>query len=872
MDEGERAHRRAGRHRLRQTLRSGARAVVASFSCVQLAACAAAPSSDAPPQRAPTAIVSLPERADEPFRLTDPRTGIWADVSLVGATGARGAASGNDRIYRGATADGGDVLHRPRAHGTEDWIGLPREPEGAEVRYAIALGPGVAGLRLVARSLELLDRRGAPRLRVSPPFVVGADGVRHDATLAVEGCELDASPVAPWGRAPTRAGSDRCTVVVGWRGQPVAYPAILDPVWTTTDELGDTRQRHSATRLSDGRVIVVGGNSLIGAELFDPATATWAATGAPPYADREWAGLVRLVDGRVLLAGGDDGFDWSSSATYDPATGAWTPVADLAVGRRALTATLLADGSVLVAGGEHGSTAYGTAERFDPASDTWTAVPDMSDARSRHTASVLADGRVLVAGGYVLNGSLASAEIFDPVAGGWTPVASMASARGYHTATTLADGRVMVTGGYDGGDVATTEVFDPSSGAWVLAAPLPEARSWHTASMLPSGRVLVAGGCIDATGCSVTPSVDTFDPATLTWLATPPLLLGRIWHAQTPLLDGRVLVTGGNGGVTLSEVEIFSSLADGATCTVSGECASGACADGFCCDVACDGPCLACSAAKTGGQDGVCAPVPAGEDPDAECLDSGAAACAENGWCDGAGSCQLYASASGCAPEPCTGPADCASGFCDPDDSICCNEACTGLCEACTVAKKGGGKEGECGPIEGKSDPDDECSADPTEDDCGKITLCDGEGACASATTLCSPFACAAGGCLEACAVDAECAPGFRCDGAACVASASSCKDQQTALDSSGIETSCAPYLCRAGACLEQCGSVDDCVAPSLCDTTGACVAAPAKATSDDGCACATAVGGERASDGPGSVALWAAAAVSAFARRRRRR
>ncbi|MBI4705981.1 MAG: SBBP repeat-containing protein [Deltaproteobacteria bacterium] len=70
--------------------------------------------------------------------------------------------------------------------------------------------------------------------------------------------------------------------------------------------------------------------------------------------------------------------------------------------------------------------------------------------------------------------------------------------------------------------------------------------------------------------------------------------------------------------------------AGGQACGGAGECASGFCADGVCCDEACAGLCRACSAAKTGGKDGACAPVTAGTDPDAECAPA---------VCDGAGAC-----------------------------------------------------------------------------------------------------------------------------------------------------------------------------------------------------------------------------------------
>src|SRR5206468_4432855 len=102
-----------------------------------------------------------------------------------------------------------------------------------EVEYTMALGAAVRGLRLVAGTLELLDEGGAPRLRVSPPYVVGADGVNIGAALALAGCAVDENPSAPWGRAVTAPGASSCTLRVSWPRDGVSYPAVLDPRWTT---------------------------------------------------------------------------------------------------------------------------------------------------------------------------------------------------------------------------------------------------------------------------------------------------------------------------------------------------------------------------------------------------------------------------------------------------------------------------------------------------------------------------------------------------------------------------------------------------------------------------------------------------------------
>lgn len=81
---------------------------------------------------------------------------------------------------------------------------------------------------------------------------------------------------------------------------------------------------HTAMRLLDGRVLVAGGGTA-SAELLDPKTLTWSATGDMTVA-RSGHTATLLPDGRVLVAGGSPstGASFSISRTaeiYDPDTG-----------------------------------------------------------------------------------------------------------------------------------------------------------------------------------------------------------------------------------------------------------------------------------------------------------------------------------------------------------------------------------------------------------------------------------------------------------------------------------------------------------------------------------------------------------------------
>ncbi len=130
------------------------------------------------------------------------------------------------------------------------------------------------------------------------------------------------------------------------------------------------RRRDTVTVLRDGKVLVTGLN---GAQLYDPASGTWTATGkmiTPRHQPHGHAAVRRqgARGGRARRAGTDDS-PTDAAEVYDPVTGSWTAIANMhAQHARLGMATLLRDGKVLVVVGDCGS------EVYDPATGTWTAL------------------------------------------------------------------------------------------------------------------------------------------------------------------------------------------------------------------------------------------------------------------------------------------------------------------------------------------------------------------------------------------------------------------------------------------------------------------------------------------------------------------
>src|SRR5262249_29388614 len=89
--------------------------------------------------------------------------------------------------------------------------------------------------------------------------------------------------------------------------------------------LATARSNHTATLLSNGKVLVAGGDGnagpLASAELYDPASGTWSAT-ANLFTARRYHTATLLPNGKLLVAGGDgNGGTTASVELYDPGLG-----------------------------------------------------------------------------------------------------------------------------------------------------------------------------------------------------------------------------------------------------------------------------------------------------------------------------------------------------------------------------------------------------------------------------------------------------------------------------------------------------------------------------------------------------------------------
>ena len=345
------------------------------------------------------------------------------------------------------------------------------------------------------------------------------------------------------------------------------------------------RYNHTATLLPDGKVLIAGGmdgsgNILPSTELYDPAASTFGPTGSMA-AGRVGHTATLLPNDKVLLAGGEESNnpipDYLSTAElYDPATGTFAPTGYLMDGVGYMgqthvghTATLLPfePDMVLIIGGWPVIPQYGDGSSeiymvdggwFGSAGESYRMITERSD----HTATLLLDGRVLVTGGMDTNGNDPdSAELYTiNELDAFSATGSMSDVRRGHTATLLTDGKVLVVGGWgvDAVSLSSAELYDPVAGGFSTTASMTTDRADHTATLLNNGKVLIAGGySYYANG--VWSSAELYDPAEETFTATGSMTTPRADHTATLLNNGKVLLVGGYSSIdgVLSSAEIY---------------------------------------------------------------------------------------------------------------------------------------------------------------------------------------------------------------------------------------------------------------------------------------------------------------------------
>ena len=340
--------------------------------------------------------------------------------------------------------------------------------------------------------------------------------------------------------------------------QPLTRSYVAGP------NMSEARSLHTAVRLQDGRVLIMGGTDTVGivsasCEIYDPATNAFSATGSMASVRAGHAATLRS-DGSVVVSGGVTTFVGGATGlaavlntvqnsveVFDPAAaggvGAWSTVAStMQVGRFGQTQTLLANGDILIAGGIDGGTTV-----FGQGLPTYTA-----------TCDILSAAGVVSATGSFPTGAN----------------------RGGHGASRLPTGDVLVTGGLVAGALSvpatTPSCLLFTSGSWTTTAPMGTARALHTQLVSTSNGEAVLHGGIDQVIVNLFPSVSITFSTTSTaerhdgvsaiprnMIGSNPGFLGSMpaptgLQASVRLHDDTILIVGGaNGNLAVNNSFVF---------------------------------------------------------------------------------------------------------------------------------------------------------------------------------------------------------------------------------------------------------------------------------------------------------------------------
>jgi hypothetical protein len=351
-------------------------------------------------------------------------------------------------------------------------------------------------------------------------------------------------------------------------GNLVKQAEIYDPASGTFSNTGTMvhgRAFHTATVLSNGTILLTGGQTPAGAplntaEIYNESNEKFKATAGKMVVARSQHTATELPNGQVLLAGGigSNGVPLASAELYDPTTGKFTATKNPMNFKRAEHTAVLLDsgpnsGQVLIAGGFSNATqteVQNTAELYDPNTQTFTQTSTlMRSARYFHQAQLFAGGnlagQVLLTGGNdgsVVNGT---GELYDPSADSFNAAGVMTITRMQFASapvTSSGIGMILLCGGLtnNGTVTATAELYNPSSSTFgSTIGNMTDSRRFHTAISFTSGplagEVLIAGGQSSTGIASTINTAELFDPTLGTFAATGPMASARYGHTAVIL-------------------------------------------------------------------------------------------------------------------------------------------------------------------------------------------------------------------------------------------------------------------------------------------------------------------------------------------------
>ncbi|MCM2268219.1 MAG: fibronectin type III domain-containing protein, partial [Elusimicrobiales bacterium] len=287
-----------------------------------------------------------------------------------------------------------------------------------------------------------------------------------------------------------------------FRKLAIVFTILTAYAWTDANAVFNAKHSHTTTLLADGNILITGGvtdsGNAVTAEIqmYNMSTNAFEAWAGNLVTARSSHTATLMSDGRVLIAGGfaATGTPLSSMELCNPKTRTCAATTAMSTLRGGHTATLLTTGPragrVLICGGQSAAaqtSVTGACDIYNPSDASVFQAAAFVSPRIGHAAVTLESGKVFVTGGRRRNAGDTAwiyepmNELYDPAQNVWTPVSALLQGRINHTATVLNNGLIMIAGGYNALDVLTCR----ASGA------ITDDECWHILGAMASDAGIV---------------------------------------------------------------------------------------------------------------------------------------------------------------------------------------------------------------------------------------------------------------------------------------------------------------------------------------------------------------------------------------------
>jgi N-acetylneuraminic acid mutarotase len=241
--------------------------------------------------------------------------------------------------------------------------------------------------------------------------------------------------------------------------------------------------------------------------------------------------------------------------------GRWEPRASIASGARQETAVVVLNDEIVVIGGFDGAGGVtALVEAYAPSTDTWRSLADLPTPLHHANAAVV-DGALFVLGSLEGANFRETGRVFayDAAADAWTERNAMPKQFERGASAVVVEGStVLLVGGFQrGASSPLVSRYTPATDAWEERPLLPTAFDHITGAVL-NGLVHVVAG---RTNGGIDNASDLLALEGTTWKPRAPMPTPRAGSSGA-VVDGKLIVLGGEGGRVFQEVERYDPSTD----------------------------------------------------------------------------------------------------------------------------------------------------------------------------------------------------------------------------------------------------------------------------------------------------------------------